>query len=312
MRVPKAVPFLVSGGNVALLVSLLWRQRATKVPESLILESGIVYGKGGEQPLLLDLTRPKTGKGPFPAIVMIHGGGWVGGERDSFRPFQFYFSQMGIVCLTIDYRLAPKDKFPAQIEDCKAAVRWLRANARKYNVDTTRVAGFGGSAGAHLTALLGTTNGQKRWEGRGGNPHQSSAICAMICLSGPYDLVLAHRNSVRQRKEEGGAVRGMLEAFLGVPPDKFPALYREASPITYASKNTVPAFLTHGTADPLVPIEQSEVFYQKLKGMGVEVDLMRIEGAGHADFGKDPMAVLARATAFVQKHLHPTTPAPRV
>jgi acetyl esterase/lipase len=187
----------------------------------------------------------------------------------------------------------------------KCAVRWLRANAPKYNIDPNRIGALGGSAGAHLVALLGTTSGEKRWEGSGGNPDQSSAICAMVCLSGPYDLSLGYRDSVHQNSKEGGAVRGMLEALQGGPLEQKPAQYAAASPMTYASRDTVPALLTHGTADPLVPIEQSDLFYAKLKSAGANVELIRIEGAGHADFGPKPQEPLAKITTFVQKQLLP-------
>ena len=291
------------GVMVLVVLAAIVRQKGSTPPAGVALETNLVYGKGGDQALTLDLTRPKEGQGPFPAIVFVHGGGWVGGDKESYHPFMFHFTQAGIVCITINYRLAPKNRFPAQIEDARCAVRWLRANAGKYHVDPHRIAAFGGSAGAHLVALLGTTNGSKRWEGSGGNPEQSSAICAMVCMSGPYDLSLGYLHSVRQNAQEGGAVRGMLEAFLGGTPEQREAEYRAASPMTYASKDTVPTLLTHGTADPLVPPEQSEVFYSKLKSLGVDVELIRLEGAGHADFGKHPQEAIARITAFVRKQL---------
>lgn len=273
------------------------------IPDGVTVESNVVYGKGGDQPLILDLSRPKEGKGPFPALVFVHGGGWMEGSRDSFRSPMLYFSTKGIVCITIDYRLAPKYPFPAQIEDAKCAVRWMRANAKKYNVDPKRIGAVGASAGAHLVAMLGTTAGDKRWEGNGGNPKQSSAISAMICISGPYDLTLGYSHSTSQNANEGAAVRSMLASFLGGTPEKVPAQYRNASPMSFVNKNTVPALLTHGTADTLVPIEQSDLFYQKLKDTGIDVELMRIDGAGHGDFGKKPGDVLDKCTAFIQKYL---------
>ena len=143
---------------------------------------------------------------------MVHGGGWVGGDKESLRPFMNYFSQKGLVCISIEYRLAPKSTSPTQLADVKCAVRWLRANAANYHVDTSRIGALGGSAGAHLTALLGTTNGERKWEGSGGNPKQSSAISAMICMSGAYDLPMAYENSVHQKESEGKSVRGMLSS----------------------------------------------------------------------------------------------------
>jgi len=302
MRKPTCL--LLSFAVIAFLVFIaIVRNAAQSPPANVALETNLVFGTGGKRPLHLDLTRPKQGTGPFPALVLVHGGGWVGGDKESLRSFMNYFSQQGMVCVSIEYRLAPKDTFPAQIEDVKCAVRWLRANADKYHVDPKRIGALGGSAGAHLVALLGTTNGVKKWEGNGGHAEQSSSICAMICMSGAYDLPMGYRNSVNQQEAEGKSVRGMLEAFLGGPPSKPNAQYEAASPLRCASKNTVPALLTHGTADPLVPIEQSEVFAARLKELGVDVEFLRLEGAGHADFGKKPQEALAHVAAFVHKHL---------
>jgi dipeptidyl aminopeptidase/acylaminoacyl peptidase len=151
------------------------------------------------------------------------------------------------------------------------------------------------------------------WEGTGGNPEQSSDICAMICMSGPYDLKQCYIESNHQRKQEGKAVRGMLEAFLGGRPSQVGAKYVTASPLGYASKTTVPALLTHGTEDPLVPIKQSEVFAARLREVGVDIEFLRLERAGHADFGRKPQETIAQITAFVQKHIveaKPSTSSP--
>lgn len=284
-------------------LSAFARKQPPPPPETVTLETNLVFGTGGKQPLHLDLTRPKQGDGPFPALVMVHGGGWLGGDKESLRSFMYHFSQQGIVCISIEYRLAPKSTFPAAVEDVKCAVRWLRANAAKYHLDPTRIGALGGSAGAHLVAFLGTTNGEKQWEGTGGNEKQSSSICAMVCMSGPYDLPLLYRNSVKQKEEEARGIRQAMEAFLGGTPEQAKAQYKAASPISHASKKSIPTMLTHGPNDTLVPIEQSEVFSARLQKVGAEVEFFRMEGAGHADFGTKPEEAVARITAFVQKHL---------
>lgn len=294
---------VTAGLGLLLGAGRLLTARAAKVPDNVVLETGLVYGQGGTEPLLLDLTRPKQGSGPFPALVFVHGGGWGAGSRDAFHPLMNFFSSAGIVCISVDYRLAPKHIFPAQLEDVKCGVRWLRAHAQEYHVDPQRIGAVGASAGAHLVGLLGTTAGQRQWEGKGGNPEQSSAIRTMVCLAGPFDLALGYQHSYRQPPQEGASARNMLQAFLGGAPGEAEARYRDASPVTHVSKKSAPALLAHGTKDTLVPIEQSEVFFKKLQDAGVEAELVRMEDGTHGDFGKHPEEVNARVVAFLRKHL---------
>lgn len=290
---------------LAVLAAIFKKQSPPPPPPNVALETNIVFGKGGKQPLHLDITTPKEGKGPFPALVMVHGGGWIGGDKESLRGFQYHFSQRGIVCISVQYRFAPKNAFPAQIEDVKCAVRWVRANAAKYNIDPKRIGALGGSAGAHLVALLGTTSDKKIWEGTGGNPTQSSAICAMVCMSGPYDLPLFQRTLPQSKatKAEQQGLQAALDGLLPGPEASRMGRFQKASPIHYASKKTVPTLLTHGPNDTLVPMEQSEAFEARLKKVSAKVELLRMEGAGHADFGTKPEVAIARITAFVEKYL---------
>ena len=141
--------------------------------------------------------------------------------------------------------------------------------------------------GAHLAALLAVTEGRPEQEGTGGNPTESSAVQAAICLAGPYDLTLGYRSSVRQRQTEGDAVRQLLPALLGGTPDEKPEIYRWASPITYASADSPPMLLVHGTADPLVLLEQAEVFTKRLQEAGAPVQFLPLPEGTHDNFGKD-------------------------
>src|SRR5579871_4827242 len=122
---------------------------AQEAKRAIRVEKGIVFGKGGATELQLDLAMPQDGEGPFPAIVCIHAGGWVAGNRQQMKDTIEVFARRGYVAISPDYRVAPRDRFPAQIHDCKAAVRWLRANAEKYHVDPNRIGAFGASAGGH-------------------------------------------------------------------------------------------------------------------------------------------------------------------
>jgi len=217
------------------------------------------------------------------------------------RPFMYFLNTQGFVCISMQYRLTPKHQFPAQLEDVKCAVRWLRANAEKYHVDTTRIGVLGLSAGAHLAALLATTPDAKQYEGQGGNANQSSAVKAVAALAGPYDLTLGYSNSDKQNPQEGAAVKGMLVSFLGGTPDERPKAYRDASPVSHITRDAPPMLLVHGTADPLVLHEQSELMAQKLKEAGATVELLSIDGGTHSDFGKDPMVIINRIAEFLEE-----------
>src|SRR5262249_18458655 len=171
----------------------------------------LVFGKGGGADLKLDLAMPKEGDGPFPAVVCIHGGGWVGGDRKQMKQTIEVLAGRGYVAISPEYRLAPRDRFPAQIEDCKAAVRWLRANAGKYHVDPRRIGSVGFAAGAHLACLLGVTKKDDGLEGKGGNPEQSSAVQAVVSFFGPTDLTQAVWSKEAQTKNLVPLLGGTLE-----------------------------------------------------------------------------------------------------
>ncbi len=168
---------------------------AAEPPANVAVEKDITYGKGGTEDLKLDLARPERAEGQLPAIVYIHGGGWSGGARKDYGGEIQEAAKRGYVAVTVGYRLTRPDKegkakypFPAQIEDCKCAIRWLRANAEKYHVDPNRIGATGGSAGGHLSLLVGVTGSEKKFDGTGGNPDASSQVQAVVNYFGPTDL----------------------------------------------------------------------------------------------------------------------------
>jgi acetyl esterase/lipase len=237
------------------------------------LESDVVFGKGGTTELKLDLAMPAQGEGPFPAIVCIHAGGWIGGRRQQMKETIEVFARRGFVAISPDYRLAPRDRFPAQIHDCKAAVRWLRANAEKYRVDSSRIGVFGASAGAHLACLLGVTNKDDGLEGEGGNAEQSSAVQAVVSFFGPTDLT----QDVWSKEVRANNLLPLLGGTFAEKGE----LYRKASPLTYAGKNAPPFLFVHGTEDAIVPIKQSRDLAEKLRQAGASARLAPMEGAGN-------------------------------
>jgi acetyl esterase/lipase len=246
----------------------------------------------GFRPLQLDLWVPAT-SAPPPLVVWIHGGGWLFGDRrylpETLRPNQLFTEAVaaGLAIATIDYRLALEAPFPAALHDVKAAVRYLRAHAGQLGIDTSRVGVWGESAGGHLAALVGLTGGMSELEGTVGVLGQSSAVDAVVDWYGPHDLDL--------QKLEGPTpeIASMLPPELRTAPEihlagsRDPVALRAASPISYVTASAPPFLLVHGTADVVVPYKQSVVLADALAAVGVQVELVPIEGADHIFNGHD-------------------------
>ncbi len=223
----------------------------------------IEFAKPGGVSLTLDAYVP-DGKGPFPTVIIVHGGGWVNGTKRSYvTPIFPVLTKAGFAWFTINYRLAPAHKFPAATEDVDAAIRWVRAHAKEYKVDTRRIALMGESAGGHLVAYAGT----KRAPG--------TEVSAVVDFYGAHDLL-------KREKERGEVTKNMRE-FLGV--DKLDeagmAKLREASPITYVKKGLPPFLFIHGTKDAAVPYDQSPLMCEALKKAGNRCEVYTVEGAPH-------------------------------
>lgn len=248
-------------------------------------DNNVVYGKGGDEELKLDIARPSEGSGPFPAVVFIHGGGWVGGNRAGFRGWAEQAAKRGYVSMTISYRLTqidPETKlgkvpFPAQIEDCKCAIRWLRANAAKYNVDTKHIGVGGGSAGGHLSLLVGLTDETHKLEGNGGHADQSSRVQAVVNVFGPTDMKTCWDTSA--------GARPFIQGLCGKPDDPKNS-FKAASPVTYISSDDPPILTLHGSADTLVPPSQATLLDEQLKAAKVKHELLILEGEGHGFKGE--------------------------
>jgi acetyl esterase/lipase len=258
-------------------------------------EPNIEYSNPHDQHLQLDLARPTKGEGPFPAILCIHGGGFRAGDRQSYDGLCIRLAQHGYVAATVTYRLAPKYQFPDAIYDCKAAVRWLRANAAKYHIDPKRIGVTGGSAGGHLALFLGVTNGVKEFEGDGGNPTQSSKVACVVSYFGPSDFTKSYGHSVDAAE--------VLPLWLGGDLEKAHRRHIEASPLYWVTPNAVPTLCIQGTKDKYVAYEQATWMVDKLKAADVEAELLPIEGAGHGFHGKDAEKADAAMIAFFDKHL---------
>jgi len=270
-------------------------QKQPTVPDTVVFESGIEYSNPDNQHLQLDMARPNTNEGPFPAILCIHGGGFRAGTRQGYDGQIIRLADKGYVAVTITYRLAPKYPFPAAIHDTKAAVRWLRANAKKYHIDPDRIGVMGGSAGGHLAQFLGVTSDVKEFEGDGGNPTQSSKVQCVVNYYGPSDFTKSYGKSVDADE--------VLPLFLGGNLEKARALHIKASPLYWVTPNAAPTLCIHGTEDKYVAFEQAEWIVEKLKAANVEAELLKLEGAGHGFKGKDAETADKAMIAFFKKHL---------
>ncbi len=222
--------------------------------------------------LTLDAWMPE-GKGPFPAVIVVHGGGFTAGDKQTYvKPLFDPLTRGGFAWFTINYRLAPKYRFPAAAEDVERAVHYVKSHAKEYKVDSKRIALMGESAGGHLVSFVGAQNKPK------------ARVAAVVSFYGPHDF--------EARAVEAGKLSDSVKAFLGVSElnDKTRRVLREASPITYVKKGMPPFLLIHGTKDPLVPYEQSVKMCEKIKSAGASCEVFTVEGAGHGvgNWEKDP------------------------
>lgn len=233
---------------------------------------------------------PGTSK-PVPIVVAIHGGGWYKGSRASMDAAALHFLALGYAYASIDYRLSSEAIYPAQIEDCKCAIRFLRAHAAKYHIDPSKIGAWGDSAGGHLAALLGTTAGIARLEGTGGWQSASSVVQAVVDLYGPTDL------------RGGTSADDIVGRLLGGSAADKRDLAADASPVVFASKSSAPMLILHGSKDPLVSPSHSRVLYDALKEAGADVTLNILPGAGHGGMEFYTGASLAAIDAFCRRVL---------
>lgn len=269
---------------------------------SVLFFSDICYGMADGIPLYLDILRPAVfPEAAMPVIMHIHGGGWrVGDKRWVAQGGQLVlpnllFATHGFFTISVNYRLSQQMCFPAQLEDVKAAVRWVRAQASLYHLDAEHIGVWGNSAGGHLAALLGFTAGLTELEGTSGSAGYSSDIQAVVDLWGAIDLSTMWTHTPETIEA--------IPQLIGASPDTRPDLLRRASPITYLRSDAPPFLIVHGERDELVPIEQSEVLYHALLEAGVEATFLRIPEEGH-DFGGARLAEVEQIMLnFFSQHL---------
>ncbi len=299
--------------SVALVIWLAGRQHIISaddplVPEGIAVLHDLPYREGTSRQWKLDLAMKKdTGGKPRPGIVVIHGGGWLEGDKSSFASREHGvpgnivdFAALGFVAVTINYRLSPEAPFPAGLEDCKNAVRWLRAHANDYNLDPDHIGAYGNSAGGHLAMLLGMVGKDARLEGDGPYQDQSSLVQAIVSDSGPIDLIGQHRR---------GALRVVCERFMGGPPEgERAAAYRRASPADQITPRTPPLLLIYGVEDAQVPVETADRFVLALGRAGLkDVSYYRLAFVDHCPHSLVRMPAMRAVVEefFVRTLMHP-------
>lgn len=311
MRTPRLfLPILALAGFVAGIV--VFHAPAQKPapqrvmpPKGYVAEYDVKYVPDGDSAQELDIYFPeKRADKPQPLLVWIHGGGWTGGSKTQ----QPYLAQLarGYIVASIEYRFSQKALFPAQIQDCQAAIRWLRANAQKYNIDPEHVGVGGASAGGHLAALVGTSGGKKAFPPIGGNEGQSDRVQAVCDIFGPADFytVVTQANEDKNVKSvfkwnNGDPYSKLIGAKLGEDREKCAAV----SPTHYVSKDNPPFLILHGDRDSLVPYAQSVELTELLGKAGVPVILQRLPGAGHGGPAFGLPAIVKLTETFFDKHL---------
>lgn len=272
---------------IAISLALASQQPAQK---SFSVTNDIVYSMAGDRELLLDAYLPES-KGRKPAVLVVHGGAWRFGNRKQLKAYAETLAASGMAAFAIDYRLAPQHTFPAQIEDCRAAIKWIRSNAARFSVDPARLGAIGYSAGGHLVALLATTGEAPSRD----NGQMDTRIQVAAAGGAPTDF--------RWFPDKGKWAEFLMGGDLDSVPEKFMA----ASASAFADKDDAPTFFFNGTEDRLVPLPWSQSCYGALRSAGVKTEFFRVEGAGHREAARDPEA-LERAFGFLRAELFGSGP----
>lgn len=273
---------------LALLFCVFLLGQAPAPRADIAITRGIVFPTADGESLKLDLFQPRDSKGKVPVILAFHGGSWLANTRSEMGPLAEYLSAQGYAVVTPDYRLAPRYVYPAQVEDARAAARWVAANAEKYHWDMDHFVLLGLSAGGQLAGLLATDR-----------PADVPKACCVVTLSSPMDFT----GTPPSLKAEL-----VVKLYLGASQKDKPELYKQASPITHVTPQAPPFLIVHGMADDTVPIEQSTRMKAALEAAHVPVEYHAVPDAGH--LLPTPVSVAGRAflgyvATYLQQHCPP-------
>ena len=300
------VAVLALGGTVTLLLTALGGQdqpETWRLADGITVLSDIQYVEVDGAVLRLNAVLPaESALKPYPMVVYFHGGAWRTGNRRSGMRYLLPLARAGYACFSVDYRLTHQARFPAQIYDCKSAVRWVRAHAAEFNGDPDRIAVMGSSAGGLLALLAGLSNGAAELEGEVGDCLDTSSDVQMIVnWFGPSDLRTP--DEVLDNWE-----KLIMRELLGGLPSEVPDLAAMASPVAFIDAADPPVLIIHGTADETVPVESSRLLYAKLNDANVEVEYIEVEGGGHCNFrftSPNQDELVEMMIEFLDQHFQP-------
>lgn len=272
------------------------KKQPKPLPSGVTAEKDIVFTTTEHCPLKLDVYRPVESDGPLPTILFIHGGGWAKGDKASALGTAAWIVPDGYAVVSANYRLTGTAQWPAQINDCYEAVRWVRRNAGEYGFDGNRIGVWGTSAGGHLVALMGTRPSD-------GTEKVSSHVQAVCDWFGPTDLLTMPPNVVTEKRSFEQVAKSNGAKLLGAPVPTIPEKAKQASAFHNVSPDDAPTLIMHGSEDPGVPLEQSEKFFKALQAAGVPSTLHIVQGAGHG--GKEFQSEESREVVrqFFAQHL---------
>jgi acetyl esterase/lipase len=261
------------------------------------VQTDVEYGKAGARSLKLDVIKPKAESDkPRPCVVWIHGGGWQNGNKSSgLSRLAGLVASGDYVGVSVGYRLTDETAWPGQIHDCKAAIRWIRSNARTLGIDPDKIGVMGSSAGGHLVSMLGTSGDVQELDGQNGSPEVSSQVACVVDICGPSDFLAIGKDNPRLSDPAGPVYK-----LLGGPIAEKSDVAKAASPVTYVTANDPPFLILHGTDDRTVPIRQAEILHAAQQKAGGDTTFVKINGGGHAIGGP---AVAKRIEAFLARHL---------
>jgi acetyl esterase/lipase len=254
------------------------------------IQENQVFGTTGTRDLCCDVYSPPKKTKKMPAILLLHGGGWMGGDKSQLKAYAIQLARYGFVCVCSEYRLIGEAIWPAQIYDAKAAVRWMRASADELGIDSNKICVSGNSAGGHLALVLGGSSKVKELEGEGGHPNVSSEVSAVSAIYAPGEIKIEHSPM-------------LIGALLGEGAGEKEEL--QASPATYINADYPPTILVHGSRDELVPHESSWRLYHIMEEYKVPAELHLYQGLAHAfDMNKDYYRQIAdMITLYFMRHV---------